>query len=292
MTLSLLWRSEGRLHLASDSRISFGSSGTTDIGIKVMSLPIRIRGTELDQHGQLEVLLDAVYRFCYAGSLVNATIFKSLIEDLLIDGQYVHSKAQLSFDEICGFLCRYSEAVSTEIVSRLAENGVYTFFIAGLCPQTKLLRGAQFRLAQDAGKTSATFEDVAQNEGEYVALGTGADEFNKLIAKLPVNRDGVLLTLNKVIDEGIIPSVGGDIQYGSFNRSGNFSTYGIMRISEEFMEINGKTIGPSEQRIMKYRGFDLYAGWTLEGSRFWVSPGLIELQVPSNQDSKERFIKK
>lgn len=289
MTLSILWRSEGVLHLASDSRISFRGAGDADIGIKVMQLPIRVRGTDLDEHGNHDILLNTIYGFCYAGSLVNATTFKSLIEDLLIDVQYVPPDAPLSFSEICGFLCRYSEMVSTEIVSRLAENGGYTFFIAGWCPLLKLFRGAKFHLEHNAGKTVGTFEEVTQNEGEYIALGAGANEFNTLMAELQVNRNSVLQTLNYIIDEGIIPSVGGDIQYGSFNKSRNFTTYGIMRISEESIEINGEVTGLSEQRIMKYRGFELYADWTLEGSRFWVSPGLIELRVPSNQSSKERF---
>lgn len=38
MTLSIFWRREGRLHQASDSRVSFTEAGSTDIGVKAMRL--------------------------------------------------------------------------------------------------------------------------------------------------------------------------------------------------------------------------------------------------------------
>lgn len=290
MTLSILWRSEGRLHLASDSRISFAGSGATDIGVKVMRLPIRVRGTELDQLDQHNILLDATYGFSYAGSLVNAATFKHLIEDLLIDIQYIPADEPLSFIEICRFLGRYSELVSTEIMSRLAENGAYTFFIAGWCPLIKNLRGARFHLRQESGKTVATFEEIVENDGTYVALGSGAPEFIQLMRDRPVSWHNILLTLNQVIDEEKIPTVGGDIQYGSFNRLGNFSASGLVRVSNERAVINGQTFGPSEQRIMKYRGFHLYNDWNPESDRFWPSPNFIEISVPSNRESNDRFI--
>lgn len=170
MTVSILWRSEGRLHLASDSRMSFGTAGATDIGVKVMRLPIRIRGCDPDEHGVLNTLFTATYGFAYAGSLSNAATFKQFIEDLLLDMQYVDPFTPLSFELICEFLCRFSERISTEVVSRLAERGQYTFLLAGYCPLDKRLRGACFTLEQDSGRSIASFQEVAQNDGQYVAV--------------------------------------------------------------------------------------------------------------------------
>ena len=85
MSVSFLWRSEERLHLASDSRMSFGTAGSTDIGVKVMRLPIRIRGCDLDEAGVLNTLFAQTYGFAFAGSLSNAATFKQFIEDILLD---------------------------------------------------------------------------------------------------------------------------------------------------------------------------------------------------------------
>lgn len=37
-------------------------------------------------------------------------------------------------------------------------------------------------------------------------------------------------------------------------------------------------------------GFEIYAGWTVPDDKFWPSPGFIELEVPSNNESEQRFI--
>lgn len=290
MTVSILWRSDGRLHLASDSRMSFGTAGATDIGVKVMRLPIRVRGCDLDDKGALTVLFAQTYGFAYAGSLSNAATFKQFIEDLLLDVQYVDRDTPLSFDVICDFLCHFSERISTEVVSCLAKNGQYTFLLAGYCPSAKRLRGAVFSLAQDAGRSVASYQEVAQEEGQVVAVGTGATEFQKHIAGQEVSCRSVLLALNKVIDEGLVDSVGGDIQYGSFGKNRDFSVSGITRISTEEAVDGERQYGPSEQRVFKYRGFEIYAGWTVPDDKFWPSPGFIELEVPSNEESEQRFI--
>lgn len=290
MTVSILWRSEGRLHLASDSRMSFGTAGSTDVGVKVMRLPIRILGCDTDEAGELNILFARTYGFAFAGSLSNAATFKQFIEDLLLDVQYVDTGTPLSFERICDFLCHFSERISTEVVSRLAEQGQYTFLLAGYCPLAQRLRGARFTLAQDAGRSVASFEEVAQEDGQYVAVGSGKTEFEKHIAGQAVTWRSVLLALNKVIDEGLVDSVGGDLQYGSFRKDGNFSVSGIMRISVEEADDGDRHYGPSEERVFKYRGFELYAGWNMPEDKFWPSPGVFELEVPSNEESKQRFI--
>ncbi len=76
MTLSLLWRSEGRLYLAADSRMSFGVAGSTDIGVKVMRLLIRVLGCDLDDIGVLNPLYAKTYVFAYNESLSNTSTFK------------------------------------------------------------------------------------------------------------------------------------------------------------------------------------------------------------------------
>jgi len=290
MTLCVVWRSEGRLHMASDSRVSFGAQGHADVGVKVMRLPVRIIGTELDDTGRLAVLFERTFGFCYAGSLANAATFKQFVEDLLLDVQYLSTDVPLSFDELCRFLSHFCAKVSTQVVARLIENGRYTFCVAGLCPLNGNLRGARFHLAQADGQTVATFEEVARDDGQYAAFGTGAAEFENALAGQQATMRDVLGALNRVIDAGVIPTVGGDIQYGSFDRDSNFTVSGVTRISTEEADHEGRHYGPSEQRTFRYRGFELYDGWLAMDERFWPSPGFIELLVPSNEGSKTRFI--
>jgi hypothetical protein len=275
--------------MASDSRISFGPRGHADVGVKVMRLPIRILGTELDDSGLLKVSFERTYGFCYAGSLANAATFKQLVEDLLLDVQYVSEDKPLSFDELCAFLCHFCSKVSTEVVARMSEHGRYTFFIAGICPHSDQLRGARFHLSQADGRSHAAFEEVAIHDGETVAVGTGSAPFEATIAGQTVTMENVLLAVNHVIDQGAVESVGGDIQYGSFGSDGNFTVSGLARTSIEEAEDGGVHYGPSQQRAFRYRGFELYGGWQADDP-FWPSPGFIELNVPSNNESNRQFV--
>jgi hypothetical protein len=287
MTLNILWRSEGRLHMASDSRMSFPGNGDADVGVKVMRLPIRILGANDDPEGKadFEALLDA----SYAGSLANAATFGSLVEDIMLDGQYICQDVPLSFDVVCQVLCRFSEKISTKVVAALAEKGRFTFLLAGWCPLTNSLRGAEFTLAQDAGQSKSTYEEVAINEGDYVAVGTGTDAFKATLGDTPVSQRSVLLALNTVIDSKAVDTVGGDLQYGSFDSCGNFKVACINRVSmEKLDDVDGKQYEPTQWRAFKFRGFDLYAGWKPEDG-FFPSPLVIELEVPSNDESQAAF---
>lgn len=290
MTLSVLWRSDGRLHLASDSRISFGDQGSSDVGVKVMRLPLRILGTDTDDDGELKVIFDRTYGFCYAGSLVNAGTFKSLIEDLLLDVQYLDEAKALSFLDLCEFLRYYCGKVSTEVCSYLAGNGYYGFFFAGYCPREKRLRAALFKFSQADGKSIATFSEVAINNGSYIAIGKGAAEADAVLAGKLITQRTVLLAINQVIDEQKVPSVGGDIQYGTFKKDGNFAVSGLQRISMEELEGTHQSYGPSEFRIFRYRGFQLYDGWDHTVDKFWPTTSVWELVVPSNSASHNWFV--
>jgi len=78
--------------------------------------------------------------------------------------------------------------------------------------------------------------------------------------------------------------------YRSFGKSWDFSVSGNTRISVEEAVDGDRHYGPSEQRVFKYRGFEIYAGWAVPDNKFWPSPSFFELEVPSNDESEQRFI--
>lgn len=289
MTLCLVWRSEKRLHMASDSRISFGNAGFVDVGVKVMRLPVCVQGTGGDGI-TADILLRRQYGFCYAGSLANAATFRALIEDLLDRVQFVHAEHEFAFDDLCEFVRHYCSKISTTVCSCLYENGRYEFILAGFCPLQSRLRAAKFTFEHDIGVANAGYSEVAMNEGDFEALGSGREEALKLISHVDV--ESMLLVINQIIDEGHVESVGGDIQYGSFDKEGDFSVSGITRISQEHVNDGGLEYGPEELKIFKYRGFQMYEGWQLDADKFWPTPSFVELSVPSNDESAAYFLQK
>jgi hypothetical protein len=289
MTLGLAWRSEGRIHLASDSRITLSENQTADIGIKVLSLPILVVDTQLDRDGNLRHLFQRRYGFCYAGSLINASTLKELLEELLQGVQYIGAPEKLSFAIICNTVADYCGHISTELCNYLFEKGAYEFFFTGFCPQKKCLQAAHFSLIHQDGHASATYKMILDVENSYVAIGKGATAANQAVHKVSMRH--MLLTLNEIIDNQQVESVGGDIQYGTFDKNGHFSVSGIARISMESELINSVQYGPTILKRHKYRGFQLYVDFDPEINPLWVSPGFIDLDVPSNSESHDAFLK-
>jgi hypothetical protein len=278
----MAWRSENRLHLASDSRIKLGEEMYADVGIKVLA------GSDLDGNDPL-VKFRGTYGLAYAGSFVNAGTFAELIAELLQNVQHVREDVPLSFITICDFLVDYCGRISTEISAYLAKNGRYEFLIAGFCPAENRLRAASFQFSHDAGKATAWFKEVLEKEGDHLLLGSGKAAASDLIKTVDLR--SMLSVLNEVIDSGTIASVGGDIQYGSFKPGGDFSISGVIRVTTETAEHDGHAYGPDEFRIFKYRGFELYDHWDPMQQPLWVTPSFIELPVPSNSASKAAFRK-
>ena len=287
MTLALAWRSSGRIHLASDSRIKLGEGKFADIGIKVIAIPVVVTDTGGPNGEPASVIFRQTYGLTYAGSLVNAGTFCELIAELLQNVQFIHRNIPFEFRTICDFLEVYSSRVSTEICTFMERNGQYEFFIAGYCPAEKRSRCAKFEFTYQAGKALATYEEVLKDEGSSLAIGTGAEAARKRVKS--VDTESMLLALNDVIDSGSVPSVGGDIQYGNFANSENFLVQGIVRKSIEQVEHEGRTYGPTVQTLYKYRGFQLYENWNPYDLPLWTTVGFIELNVPSNSASDAFF---
>ena len=269
MTLSVMWRIGEKLFVASDSRISFSGTSPVDVGIKVMRLPILIRGTIIDPlTTNLKVIYDQTYAFSYSGSLVNAGTFKMFIEELLVENQDIDDEDSLSFIKICEFLKNYSSKISSEVFFSMLENGIYSFFFGGYCPLTNKFKAALFEFRQVNGIYVLEFEEILKQGDGVEAIGSGKSAFNKEMEGLPLTSISIMQSLNKVIRDEAVPSVGGDIQYGAFGKDNNFKIYGLNRHGED---------GEVRQR---YRGFDLYNDWNPIENKFWPSPLFIDIELP------------
>jgi hypothetical protein len=289
MTLSIAWRSEGRIHLASDSRISFGKNQYADVGIKVLAIPVQVSGTELGDDSKLIILHKSRCGFCYAGSLANAATLKELLEEVLRLLQFVEQPESLSFEHICNAVKLYCGHLTTEVCRYLAEKGRYEFFLAGYCPLKKMLQAAHFTFDHRAGNATASFKIILDDDNSYVAIGSCAVSADKLIKS--VNNESILLALNTIIDRTEDESVGGDIQYGTFDKDANFLVHAIARISEESVPTHIAQDGTVIFRQYSYRGLQLNQEWFNRNTQFWLSPPIIELKVPSNTKSRDAFLK-
>jgi len=286
----MAWRSEGRVHLASDSRIKLGEARFADVGIKVIAVPVVVTDTGGPEDNGPSIAFQQTYGLAYAGSLVNAGTFCELIGELLQHVQFVHREIPLTFVTICDFLVDYSSRISTEICAYMERRGRYEFFFTGKCPNSGRLHAAKFQFAYEGGDAMASYREILTEDQQFDAIGSGVNTARQRVQA--VDMRSMLLVLNEVIESREIESVGGDLQYGSFTRDGHFNIYGIVRRTMERVVHDGRVYGPEEQRIYKYRGFQIYDNWNPLELPLWVTPSLVELHVLPNAESTAQFRKR
>jgi len=272
MTLSMAWRSEENIHLASDSRITFSSSAKVDCGIKVMAIPVKVSGVPLVKDAKYSnVLFSRVYGFCYAGSLPNAATIKELLGELLQQVQFVPPPELLSFEKICEFIIEYCENISSQYCTFL-QDGECEFILAGYCPLDRYIKASKFSL-RGSGITikSQVASILTSGDPHYEFIGSGSAWASAFRDPNTYDLQSFLLLLNRIIDEQVDEKVGGDIQYGRFNDNKDFEVLGVARWSLKHLKWT-----------YAYRGFSLYEDWGgMESAAIFAKPQFVHLEVPS-----------
>ena len=72
MTLVIAKKFGNKLSLASDSRLSFGTSGSVDFGIKIFSIPVHIYSPTLSETEVTNLDYNYKYGMAVVGNAVNA----------------------------------------------------------------------------------------------------------------------------------------------------------------------------------------------------------------------------
>jgi hypothetical protein len=99
---------------------------------------------------------------------------------------------------------------------------------AGYCATQNKLRA--FRIETDT-QNQRHKSEVLVNDGEMEIFGSGAAAARKLIPNGARERE-IIGVLQVVIDDHSVPSVGGNIQYGSFAGS-KFQPAGVAKLSDK-----------------------------------------------------------
>ena len=226
MTLCIAWKPEEAIHLASDSRLTIASNSYADVGIKVLALPYRIlQPANQDQSQAREVAYQGPLGMCFAGSAVNSLMIKESVAAVLQDLQYAPGYTDVSLKGICEFIFKAYKLISKEICKTAAgHKGIADFIVCGQCPSSRSLRA--FKFTTDMNNVHSLDEVLVNSKHEF--LGSGAAHVNQG-ATLVRNIDYLTL-LRDIICDDSIPSVGGNIQYGTLHNNG-FRIFGIVEFN-------------------------------------------------------------
>lgn len=223
MTLCIGWRENDNIFLAADSRISFPRNSPFDEAIKIA--PVRVEIDMMNPFtGSDEQLFHGNIGMCFSGSTVNAFALREALYDRM-RGLLMPS---YSFERIAKGAFEQYIKISKNLCSALAgPKGQSVVLIAGYCEESQSLKAFKFSPSKKIAN-DYEFSNALVKDGEYVFMGSGefkAEELAKQVNPFEANTAMMHGILREVIDCESVPSVGGRIRAGSFDRKGSFRSW-------------------------------------------------------------------
>lgn len=224
MTLLVGWRSAAGLHMASDTRLTFGQK-TVDLGIKIMSAPYRIYGP--GDKDETNIVAEGDLGLGFAGSAVAALTLTATLRDVLITMQGAPGFTDFGLDGVVDLLWRTYDTQQNHLCAVMDKNGVAAVLVFGFCERQQKQRA--FLLDVDACFQRRRRE-VLEDVGMVEFLGSGGPAARAALKAAP-SLATVLPVVQAVIDDPSVPGVGGAPQYGELIGTA-FRTLGVARASE------------------------------------------------------------
>ncbi|WKZ76141.1 MAG: hypothetical protein QY303_04995 [Vicingaceae bacterium] len=247
MTLVIAHRLNNHISLSSDSRISFGTAGHIDYGIKVFSVPVKIYSPTSSETNITNLDYDYKLGLAVVGSAINAYTVKESVYEILQHLQYLPGYTDLSMEGIAGLVFKVFKKTTLDLGDIIQANGICELILAGYCPIQNKVRIYKFSCDTSTYPIRPFHEEILIENGiEF--FGSGKTEANNIHTQ-NINLSPLHI-IRQVINDGKVSTVGGGLQYGEFVIN-NFTIYGV-----ENYELNGD--GTFKEYLYTLRGINLY----------------------------------
>lgn len=231
MTLCISWKSaDGRIHLAADSRVSFGSGQPADVAVKVAKLPYHITEvTHANDPRQVELLGEIGITFC--GSTVSMFAIKESIAEVLLHMQAMEIRS-VSLHGICEIIFATYQRILPQVVTAMLSNqAVANLIVTGFCPANQAEEA--YLIETNASNISNLRRILDRADQQHEVLGSGAKAAIALLESMPSPKtEDFLSILQSVIDDPNVPSVGGKLVYGH-TEAKKFLTFGLCVVDSD-----------------------------------------------------------
>lgn len=250
MTLVIAHKKEYHFSLTSDTRISFGSQGYFDYGIKIFSVPVKIYSPQAEYTNISKLVYDNKFGLAIVGSAINAYTVKESISEILQNLVYLPGHTDISMNGIASLIFKVFNRITKDLGEIMHNNGICELIIGGFCCVENKLRVFKFSCDTSNFPITPYYEEILIEDGiEF--FGSGKSEAEKVCNDGEVRNTAQIV--KKVIVDGLVPSVGGGIQYGEFHNTNDFQIFGI-----EDYETNPD--GSFKGYLYTLRGMNLYKG--------------------------------
>jgi hypothetical protein len=241
MTLIIANRTEKHLSFSSDSRISFGPNGYFDKGIKIFSVPFKLKGPAKTREDFNRYEFEHEYGMAIVGSSTNANTVKDSIAELLPNTTYLTNMSDVSIPSLGTIIFKVYKEVSEEITTIMGASGLCEIIFGGYCLHERKIRVLRFYFKVLEDKVEYNFEEILTDEN-MLFFGSG-----KLIAEEIWNAEKSLeplQVLKKVILSEKDIKVGGPLQFGAFHNK-DFKISGVI---ETEVDENDNTVKSIQYR--------------------------------------------
>jgi len=233
MTLCLAWRnSNGAIHLVSDSRITLNGK-FSDFGLKVFSVPVRVYLPTSKGSSNAEIAFENTYGLAFAGSFLGVQLLREHLFIVLQNLQCIPNYLDYSFEAVCKIVEQYFSYLLKTIHADLNDEITIDFFFTGYCQKSDCCRIAKFFVTYNEDITSfQTHSEILPNTEIIDTIGGGNKSFLTPLKGKPLPEKELLKLFSTAILDSCGPSVGGNIQYGSFDKKNNFRVRGVIKHNE------------------------------------------------------------
>ena len=254
MTLIIVTRKAKKVSFSSDSRISFGDNGYFDKGIKLFSVPMKLKKPLKSIKDVSKFEIERNFGIAVVGNSINAYTIKDTITETLSNITYLSNLSEVSLPSLGLLVCDVHKEISKEL-SFLGENGLFELILGGYCLFEKRVRILRVFYKIETEEIEYGFEEFLRDE-KMAFYGSG-----KNYAQEIYNNDKTLEPLQiikHVIKSKKCPKVGEALQYGDFYGK-DFRILGVNEIEfdENGMLKNrmhfrrGSEVGKIEDEIKK-----------------------------------------
>lgn len=246
MTLVIANRIDKEISFSADSRISFGSSGYFDKGIKIFNVPFKLKGPAKSREDFGKYEFEYNYGLAVIGSSINAYTVKDSIVEVLPNITYLTNLSDFSIPSIGGLVYKAYKEISEELTKTLQKVGLCEILLGGFCLKQRKVRVLRFYPEILEDRVEYHFEEILLNNG-MMFFGSGMNKAKKIYEE--DKSLNPLQIVKKIIDCDSEKSVGGNIQCGTFYK-GNFKISGVV---EKVIDKEGNLIETNKYR----RGFKI-----------------------------------
>ena len=228
MTLCIVWKQNDNIYFTSDSRVTMKKDAPVAIAIKVACVPFSIlsptqgeKPRTIDYSGELGM--------CYSGTAASSLLVKEAVSEVLKNLQYAPGYTNIGMDGIANFIFNSYQYISKKVCSQFGAEGGATIIVAGFCHNEKKLRAYLLDMSTQG---QYLCDEILKNNGDYQIIGSGKPKAQTSLPSNPKNKD-FLNVMKTVIDDPAVPSVGGAIQFGYFEKEEKFKINGIIECTDE-----------------------------------------------------------